>query len=334
MRVLLAVTVLLLVSGSQANILEGFKDEMAKAEKFFEETFAKATEEGKKLFQKAFEAAKNNIDNAKQSVWESVQKALEGTGLGKRSIGSTGIATLVQKITEKGKEVMEEAKGKLQQLYENVINRFKAVTQKLTSMDFLCDVKDVIETLNKEINGITEYHTRTARNILDDIPGWLKQQLENMLGDLKQAGIDKIQQAINNLLGKRDLSHQKRILDALAQIGKSIGDFFKPHVDNIVEGVKQMGNSLKDAAGKALENIKGHVDTLGEKLKGHVEELKNHGEQILGHGANALNALKNAVGDIINQTIGNVGENVKGIIDTGKDAGKVIGEHIAGSETY
>merc|ERR1719244_186158 len=180
------------------------------------------------------------------------------------------------------------------------------------------------------INGAVEAHTRVARNILDDLPGWLLKTLENMLGDLASAGIDKIQEALNSILGKRDLRN-RRLLDALSQIGQSIADFFKPHVDKIVDGVKQMGESLKNAAGNALDSIKGHVDTLGEKLKGHVDELKNHGEKILGHGSDALNALKDAVGDIINQTLGNVSENIKGIIDTGKDAGKVIGEHIAGS---
>jgi len=333
MKVLLAVTVLLLVSGSQANILEGFKEEMEKAGKFFEETLGKAAEEGSKLFQKAFEEANNNINNAQQAIWEAMKKVFEGTAAGKRSVGASAIGNMVNKITSKGKEALENAKNKLQQVYQNAINRFQEVAKKLTGMDFICKVKDTIENLNKEIEDITESHTRSARNILDNLPEWLLKQLENMLGDLAQASLDKIQEALGSLLGKRDLDQHKRLLDTLAQIGKSIGDFFKPHVDNIIEGVKQMGNSLKDAAGKALEGIKGHVNTLGEKLKGHVDELKNHGEQILGHGANALNALKDAVGDIINQAVGNIGDNVKGIIDTGKDAGKVIGEHINGG-TY
>lgn len=334
MRVLLAVTVLLLVSGSQANILESFTKELENVGKLLEETLGKAKEEGENLLKNVLEQGTNHLNNAGNAIADAIKKLLEGSGLGKRSLDNSQIAEWVNTITNKGKEALDNAKNKLNEVFQNAIDSFQAVAEKLTGADFLCKFKDTIESLNREVQEITETHTRSARNILDDLPKWLLQQLENILGDLAQAGLDSIQKALGDLVGKRDLTQHKRLLDALAQIGKSIGDFFKPHVDNIIEGVKNMGNSLKDAAGNALETIKGHVDTLGEKLKGHVEELKNHGEQILGHGANALNALKEAVGDILNQTLGNVGKNINGIIDTGKDAAKVIGEHIIGSETY
>merc|ERR1712121_217841 len=145
----------------------------------------------------------------------------------------------------------------------------QTVVGKLVNMDFLCKAKDFVE------------------------------QLTNMLGDLANASVEKINEALGSLIGKRDLSQHKRILDTLAQIGQGIADIFKPHIEKIVDGVKQMGESLKNAAGNALETVKGHVNTLGEKLKGHVDELKNHGEKILGHGSDALNALKDAVGDIL-----------------------------------
>merc|ERR1712243_432865 len=335
MKVFIFLTAFLLLSaGTDANILDSIKNGLSKVGDFFNNTFNDAKEIGKSVLNKAVEHGKDLLGQAGQALIGSLLNNLE-TNVGKRSVmNRQKVIDTIKNGIAKAKGVMDAMKAKLQESFEQSLEMLKAMAEKVSSFDFLCNMKNGVEGLEKMIDGAVDKHTRVARNILDNLPDWLLKQLTNMLGDLANAGIDKINEAIDTLLGKRDLSHQKRLLDALAQIGQSIGDFFKPHVDKIVEGVKSMGESLKNAAGNALETIKGHVNTLGDKLKGHVDELKNHGEKILGHGANALNALKDAVGDIINQTIGNIGENVKGIIDTGKDAGKVIGEHISGSETY
>jgi len=323
---------LLLSAGADANILESIKSGLSKVGDFFKNTFEDAKTIGKEVLNQVVDQGKDLLSQTGQALIGSLLNNLQNV-VGKRSVAKQAIVNTIKEGIERAKKVMDTVKAKLQESFENSLEMLKTIAQKVSGFDFLCSAKEGMEEFEKMINGAVDKHTRVARNILDNLPDYLLKALTNMLGDLANAGIDKINEAIDQLLGKRDLSEHKRILDALSQIGQSIADFFKPHVDKIVDGVKSMGQSLKDAAGNALETIKGHVNTLGEKLKGHVDELKNHGEQILGHGANALNALKDAVGDIINQTIGNVGENVKGIIDTGKDAGKVIGEHISGSES-
>merc|ERR1712168_75824 len=329
MKVFIFLTAFLLLSASaDANILESIKNGLGKVGDFFKNTFNDAKNIGKEVLNQVVDKGKDLLSQTGQALIGSILNNLQNVG--KRSLDKQKMIDIVQKGIAKAQKVMDTFKTMMQGSYEKALEMLKTVAEKVSNLDFICSVKDGAEDLEKMINGAVESHTRVARNILDDLPGWLLKQLENILGDLANAGLDKIQEALNTLLGKRDLSKQKRILDTLAQIGQGIADIFKPHVEKIVDGVKQMGESLKNAAGNALETIKGHVGTLGEKLKGHVDELKNHGEKILGHGSDALNALKDAVGDIINQTLGNISGNIKGIIDTGKDAGKVIGEHISG----
>lgn len=245
-----------------------------------------------------------------------------------KEIGMGALATAAQQALDAGKESLSQLLEQLQNV-NPLGKRFLPATDKVA--EIYGKIKDAIETnvdhakqlYGEAIDKLKDIIANAKEiDVVDKVKEW-KDKISSLIAGHKRA---------TRMIEAR-LVHQVASAFPVYRrdVGQSIADFFKPHIDKINEVLGNVGDAAKDHANNLWNTIKDHANTLGDKLQGHVDKLKEHGNTLIGHGTDAVNALKESVTDILNQTFQNMVGTIKDSIDTGKDAINTVGEHVNGA---
>ncbi|KAF6024851.1 hypothetical protein EB796_016838 [Bugula neritina] len=215
----------------------------------------------------------------------------------------------------KVKEHLQAGFGKLQQIKEGLHAAFKKGVQKLTGkIADLSALKKVDQDADKEIDAaVDEFNKEGNKGRFA-----MAKAIAGKIRDIFKAGMDKLRERFGKKVEERALFGFDSLSDAwekakghLTNLGGSIADTFKPHIDSLKQGIASLGEQAKTHAGNLVNAAKDSFDDLKTKLAGHVDTLKGHAATLGTHATDALNALKAAVSGIASQVASNVADTVK-----------------------
>jgi len=303
MRLLVVLCLVAVLGGAQAGVQETWQD---------------LIDSLKGLGDHALDKLKEMAGSLSNGTLDKLIAALQTNKDTKRAIN---LEELKQKLKEKFGEKYAELEAllapygdKIKGLLEKYGILLKGLINKIVNSDSIDKVKEYIEKI-KNLTGLTkrsiELTSRdAAKDLLDKYLEQLKELFENEFKD-------KLVAEVTGARLRRD-------------VGQSIADFFKPHIDKINGLVQQIGSTTTDHAKNLWQNLQDSAADLKDKLSGHVDTLKEHGQTLVGHGKDAVDALQQSVTDILNSTFQNMVGTIKDAIDTGKDAIDTVGNHVAG----
>merc|ERR1711936_58346 len=201
----------------------------------------------------------------------------------------------IQEVIQMYKEELERKIEMAQEVTEWAVGVMQEVIKEVYDIDFI--TKDP-EEAQKKVEETAEAHARFTRDLFSDFT----------VTPAKQ--------------------QNKRVIDAIKSIGKTLGDAFKPHIDKIVDGVNGIVKQVTGEGKDLWEKAKPHVDKVLPKLDGHLKELGEHGKEILRHAKNGLDALIEASTDILNETLQKMKPSIDKAVDVIVDGAGVVKDHV------
>lgn len=282
----------------------------------------KLAEVGKSVLSAGIEQGKNLLVNGGQAVLGTVLEHMNKSGIiGKRHV-------IMEKLGEHVKNGVEH----LKKVHEFLKGAFTKAVAKITDVMKKNAALKVDDDTDKKVDGAVDDFKKDSKSGFAKIAAGIKEKLSNMFAK----GMDMLKEKFSKKTEKR------AILDTIKNVwGKAkehftnivggLANTFQPHLDALTEGVKGLASKAKEHATNLVEAAKGHFNALKDKLSGHLDTLKGHGAKLGEHAKNALNALKEAVASIASQAAGHLKDTVGDMLNTGKDAAKVVKDHVTGN---
>ncbi|XP_064615493.1 uncharacterized protein LOC135479543 [Liolophura sinensis] len=265
----------------------------------------------------------HDIGQAAKPIGEELLGTLENTGKSLLSqtvqdlllhLGNVGKreTDLIQKAESFIKGVESFISNKVTQfktLFGTVLNKLSAIQGKISNLSFLTEpINNLIEEIEHTVAG----HNAIADSLLGKIVEEAHSFLKPLLGDSRRGILDNL---------------------GLNQIGQSLANLFKPHIDSLKTLVSSAGNTLKQHATNLMNAVKGSVNELGTKLQTHVDTLKTHLGTITSTAGEALATLKDAVGQVMQDTFSSLHNPVSGIVNTLTNAAGTVVNHVSSKLT-
>ncbi|KAF6024853.1 hypothetical protein EB796_016840 [Bugula neritina] len=221
---------------------------------------------------------------------------------------------------------------KLKQIKEGLHTAFKNAVDKLHSK--LVDVaalKNIDDDADKAVDdAVDEFNKEGNKGRFA-----MAKAIAGKIRDIFKAGMDKLRERFGKKVEERALFGFDSISDAwekakghLTNLGGSIADTFRPHIDALKEGVGKLGDQVKAHAGNIAGKLKESFDGLKGKLSGHIDTLKGHAATLGSHATNALKALGEAVAGITQQVASNISGTASDAVKTVVDAAGVVSNHV------
>ncbi|ESP05013.1 hypothetical protein LOTGIDRAFT_230049 [Lottia gigantea] len=285
MKVLLLT--LLLVATANAGLFSGLKDTFEKIGHDISNTF-KGVVGGVQTTEKAFlpyakDVAKNLLKQTAESgisvlstaVTDLATNAFKGLfHLGR----DTSIVEKLVNFEHSVKEAIHEGVDQLMPFIHSGIEEFETLANKVSSLDF------DLPTLEKEIGNILIGHHIVSGQFLKDLESTVMSIGQELLG-----------------------GHKRGIMESLKGITDTLTGTFSPALKNIGDFFNNAGEALKTVASNIITSVSQNIGQLAGKLSPHIDALKQHGANLIKTATDSLSAIKDATGDILNQTAQNVG---------------------------
>ncbi|XP_067668585.1 uncharacterized protein [Haliotis asinina] len=267
--------------------------------------------------------------NLFQTLGQSIMHQLDTTGV-----------QLLNASVAAGKTLISQG---IQALALNTANalaqkRDVQLTPMLQNME--SSLHNVVDTLTGEMRNVFGFLVKGLRGVMDKLaqlevtPEEVISEVDklvtthNIIADSFLKTIkDKAEEVISSLIKTK----RNAFTDFFAGIGDSLTKTFQPMVDGIKLMATTAGTAIKNGATNLLQKAKDSVAQLGQKLQPHIENIGTQLGTLVMHGTNALNAMKQAGGDILQQTLTNMKEPVNKIGQTVVNAGETVMGHVAGA---
>nr|XP_022339328.1 uncharacterized protein LOC111134517 [Crassostrea virginica] len=282
--------VLCLAAGSQANFFDDLKSTFQNIGTALTTTLHAVGDQAKVVGTNLLSAAK---DQGSQLASQALQSLLMGTmsALQHPDTTSTGtkrsLSELLEQskpLTDAAKMIVEEKMDKLSAVYKEALDRLKGLSSQLTELP--------AAELKKKVDQIVAAH----KIVTDDIQTEIVSDLTKLFG---------------HVLSHHPSVKRQSFTDALSSLGSGLASFFQPHIQAIQQMVSGVGESLKQTASAFHTSL-----TTGT----HGTAIHDSASALAQHGQNALSALKDAVSDILQQTLTNMQPHIVNILQHGSQA--------------
>nr|XP_011445809.2 uncharacterized protein LOC109617042 [Crassostrea gigas] len=280
---------LCLAAGSQANFFDDLKATFHNIGAALTTTVHAVGDQAKvvgtNLLTAATEQGKTLASQALQSLLMGTMSALQKPptdGAVKRSLSE--FLEQSKHLTGAAEMLVQQKMDKLKGIYKEAIDKLKDVSSQLTELP----ATDLI----KKVDQIVISH----HLVTDQIQTELVSELTKLFGHALSLHPD----------------HKRGTFsDALSSIGQGLAHFFQPHVQAVQQLVSGVGESLKQTAQTFHTSL-----TTGT----HGTAIHDSASTLAQHGQNALSALKDAVSDILHQTLTNMQPHIVNILQHGTSA--------------
>ncbi|XP_067668590.1 uncharacterized protein [Haliotis asinina] len=275
----------------------------------------------------------HSLSNVFQSLGQSLMHQLDTTGVDLLNAGINAGKTLISQgiqalalntanaLTSKDSGTRDI---QLPAMLQNVESSLHKVVDTLTG-----EMKNVFSFLVKGLQGVMDKVSKleiTPEEVISEVDKFVT--THNIIADSFLKTIkDKAEEVISSLIKTK----RNAFTDFFSGIGQSLSNTFQPMVDGVKTLATAAGTAIKNGATNLLQKAKDSVSQLGQKLQPHIANLGSQLGTIVMHGANALNAMKQAGGDILQQTLTNMKEPINNIGQTVVNAGETVAGHVAGA---
>ncbi|XP_061194215.1 uncharacterized protein LOC133202414 [Saccostrea echinata] len=282
---------LCLAAGSQANFFDDLKNAFTNVGHALTNTVQAVGDQAKVVGQNLLNAA---AEQGKQLASQALQSLLMGTMNALSNPGGTdttgtkrSLSEILQQskpLTDAAKQIVDEKMDKLKGVYTEAVDKLKSLSSKLTDLP-------TSELIRKVDQVVAAHHI-----IADDIQTELVTELTGLFG---------------KVLALHPGNKRSTFTDALATVGQGLANFFQPHVQAVQQLVNGVGESLKQTATAFHTSLT--TGTHGDAVHQSVSALAQHGK-------NALDALKDAVSDVLQQTLTNMQPHLVNLLNHGSQA--------------
>ncbi|XP_062588854.1 uncharacterized protein LOC134250505 [Saccostrea cucullata] len=284
------VLLLCLAAGSQASFLDDLKNAFSNVGSALTTTVHAVGDQAKVVGQNLLSAAKEQgsqlASQALQSLLMGTMNALSSSGTDtsgtKRSLSE--LLQQAKPLTDAAKQLVQQKMDNMNGVYTEALNQIKALASQLTHMP--------ASEITQKVDQIVAAHTAVS----DKLQSELVSDLTQMFG---------------NVLSLHPGNKRSTFTDALSSVGQGLASFFQPHVQALQQLVGGVGESLKQTANAFQTSL---------STGAHGDAISQSSAQIAQHGQNALSALKDAVTDILQQTLTNMQPHIANVLSNGAQA--------------
>ncbi|XP_011415393.3 uncharacterized protein [Magallana gigas] len=283
---------LCLTAGSQASFLDDLKSAFSNIGSSLTTTFHAVGDQAKVVGQNLLSTAK---EQGSQLASQALQSLLMGTMNALSSQGTTDTATgtkrslsdLLQEVkplTDAAKSIVEQKMDNMNGVYAEALTQLKALSSQLTTMP--------ASELIQKVDQIVAAHHTVSNNLQNE----LVTDLTSLFG---------------KVLSYHPGTKRSTFTDALSSLGSGLANFFQPHIQAVQQLVSGVGESLKQTSSAFQTSL---------STGAHGAAITDSTSQLAQHGQNALSALKDAVSDILQQTLTNMQPHIVNILQHGASA--------------
>ncbi|XP_063426007.1 uncharacterized protein LOC134709793 [Mytilus trossulus] len=269
--------VLVLAVGSQGFLLADLKETFHKVGDAFTSTFHTVGEQAKQVGNSLLGTLK---EQGTSLLGQTVQSLLLG---GMQALQNTQVTDAPTKRNLEAQILEAELKSILANKLGKYQTTFNSAVDTLTKLGALSHSTDPTQ-LVEAVDEIVHSHNTASNKLLKEL-------------------IQEVQQAFGKSI---DLTKRSALTDLLGQVGQGLAQFFQPHLEAAKNLVNGLGNVVKQTG-----------TDVGPAVQPHVDALKTSGAALLQHGQNALAALKDAVKDILHQTLTNMQPHLVNVVQHG-----------------
>nr|XP_022339327.1 uncharacterized protein LOC111134516 [Crassostrea virginica] len=294
---------LCLTAGSQASFLDDLKAAFQNIGTSLTTTIHAVGDQAKVVGQNLLSTAK---EQGSQLASQALQSLLMGTMNALSQPSTTDTATKrslsdllqeVKPLTDAAKNIVEQKMDNMNGLYGEALNQLKSLASQITTMP----ASEIIKAVDQIV---AAHHTLSNK-----LQGELVSELTSLYG---------------KVLSYHPGTKRSTFTDALSSLGSGLASFFQPHIQAVQQLVSGVGESLKQTASSYQTAL-----TSGA----HGDAISASTSQLAQHGQNALSALKDAVTDILQQTLTNMQPHIVNILQHGSQALTETLSHTGTSET-
>ncbi|XP_061194211.1 uncharacterized protein LOC133202411 [Saccostrea echinata] len=285
------VLLLCLAAGSQASFLDDLKNAFSNVGSALTNTVHAVGDQakvvGQNLLSSAAEQGKQLASQALQSLLMGTMNALSSSGTTDTSGTKRSLSELLQQakpLTDAAKQIVQQKMDNMNGVYTEALNQIKALASQLTNMP----ASEIIQ----KVDQIVSAHHAVSNKLQSEL-------------------VSDLTQLFGNVLSLHPGNKRNTFTDALGTVGQGLANFFQPHVQALQQLVGGVGESLKQTASAFQTSL-----TSGA----HGDAIAQSSAQIAQHGQNALSALKDAVTDILQQTLTNMQPHIVNVLSNGAQA--------------
>ncbi|XP_052058793.1 uncharacterized protein LOC127699097 [Mytilus californianus] len=269
--------VLVLAVGSQGFLLDDLKETFHKVGDAFTATFHTVGEQAKQVGTSLLGSLK---EQGSSLLGQTVQSLLLG---GMQALQNTQVTPAGSKRNLEAQILEAELKSILADKLGKYQTTFNSAIDTLTKLGALSHSTDPTK-LVEAVDEIVHSHNTVSNKLLKEL-------------------IQEIQQSLGKSL---NLNKRNALTDLLGQVGQNLAQFFQPHLEAAKNLVNGLGTVVKQTG-----------TDVGPAIQPHVDALKTSGAALLQHGQNALAALKDAVTDVLHQTLVNIKPHLVNVVQHG-----------------
>ncbi|XP_048745473.2 uncharacterized protein LOC125658294 [Ostrea edulis] len=283
------VLVLCLAAGSQASFLDDLKNAFSNVGSALTTTVHAVGDQakvvGQNLLSTAAEQGKQLASQALQSLLMGTMNALSSpstTDSTKRSLSE--LLQQAKPLTDAAKQVVEQKMDNLNGVYTEALNQLKALSSQLTHLP--------ASEIMQKVDQVVAAHHSVANKLQAEL-------------------VSELTQIFGKALALHPGAKRNGFTDALGQVGQSLSSFFQPHVQALQQLVGGVGDTVKQTANAFHTAL-----TTGA----HGQAVSQSSAALVQHGQNALSALKDAVTDVLQQTLTNMQPHLVNLLSHGAQA--------------